>query len=355
VTPVDEERRKILNRRKGFAAPLAVLAVAGIALTAWTSLAGASRNGGSLTGAGSTFVQPLVSKWSGVYHASQINYSGIGSGGGIAAISSRSVDFGASDAPLSSDQFSACHGCVQIPWAFSATSIPYNVSGVGYGLKLTGPILAGIYLGKITRWNDSRIKGINPKVKLPDEKITPIYRSDGSGTSYNFTDYLSHVSKAWRNKIGRSTQPNFPTGVGARGSSGVAGLLGRTPGGITYVDVAYSLKSKFKIAAIRNRANKFQLPGLRQIQAAAASITKLRNSQNAYTAVDPNPRQPKAYPICTFTWAIVPLKTGKAAELKRFIDWALTKGQPYGPKLLFVPLPQVVKQAARKTVARIHT
>jgi phosphate transport system substrate-binding protein len=348
-------RGETLNRRRSFAAALALLAVAGVALTAWTSIAGASSAGGSLTGAGSTFVQPLVSKWSSVYHWSKINYSGIGSGGGIAAISARSVDFGASDAPLSPDQFSACHGCVQIPWAFSATSIPYNVSGVGYGLKLTGPIVASIYLGKITRWNDRRIKAINPKVKLPDEKITPIYRSDGSGTTYNFTDYLSHVSKPWKSKIGKGTLVSFPAGVGARGSSGVSGTLSRTPGGITYVDVAYSLKNKFKIAALGNRAGKFELPGLRQIRAAAASITKLRNSQNAYTAVDPNPRQPTAYPICTFTWVIAPLKTGKAAELKRFIDWALTKGQPYGPKLLFVPLPQVVKQAARKTVPLIHT
>jgi phosphate transport system substrate-binding protein len=347
-----------LNRKRNLAALLAVLVVAGTALAAWTSLAGASptrQNAGSLQGAGSTFVFPLVSKWSTVYKASQVNYSAIGSGGGIASITARTVDFGASDAPLSPDQFSGCKGCVQIPWTFSATSIPYNVSGVGYGLKLTGPILASIYLGKITKWNDRRIKAINPGVKLPDQKITPIYRSDGSGTSYNFTDYLSHVSKAWKNKVGKGTQVNFPTGVGARGSSGVAGALGRTPGGITYVDVAYSLKNHFTIAKVKNRAGKFQLPGLHQIEAAAAAITKLRNSQNAYTAVDPNPRQPKAYPICTFVWVIVPLKTSKAPELKKFIDWALTKGQAYGPKLLFVPLPTIVKKASRKTLARIHT
>jgi phosphate transport system substrate-binding protein len=143
--------------------------------------------------------------------------------------------------------------------------------------------------------------------------------------------------------------------VGARGSSGVAAKLSSTPGGITYVDVAYSLKNKFKIAKLKNRAGKYQLPGLKQIQAAASSIIKLRNSQNAFTAVDPNPRAPKAYPICTFTWAIVPLKTSKAPELKRFIDWALTKGQSFGPKLLFVPLPDAVKKQSRKTLTRIHT
>ncbi|MDQ2909766.1 MAG: phosphate ABC transporter substrate-binding protein PstS, partial [Actinomycetota bacterium] len=301
-----------MNRKRSLAALLIVLVATGTALAAWTSLAGASGNRGSLTGAGSTFVYPLVSKWSTSYHASQINYSAIGSGGGIAAITARTVDFGASDAPLTPDQLTACKGCTQIPWAFSATSIPYNVSGVGYGLKLTGPILANIYLGKITKWNDSRIKAINPKVKLPDEKIVPLFRSDGSGTTYNFTDYLSHVSKEWKSRVGKSTQVNFPTGVGARGSSGVAGALGRTPGGITYVDVAYSLKNKFKIAAMKNRAGRFQLPGIRQIQAAAASLKKVTNKQNAYTVVDPNPRAPKAYPICTFTWVIVPLKTSKA-------------------------------------------
>jgi phosphate transport system substrate-binding protein len=346
-----------VNRKRISAAILVVGALAATTLTAWTSFAGAStaRQTGSLTGAGSTFVVPLVSQWTSNYHASQVNYSGIGSGGGIAAITARTVDFGASDAPMTPDQFSACKGCVQIPWAFSATSIPYNVSGVGYGLKLTGPILANIYLGKIKKWNDKQIRAINLGVKLPGEDITPIFRSDGSGTSFNFTDYLSHVSNEWKSKIGKGTQPSFPTGVGARGSSGVAAKLSSTPGGITYVDVAYSLKNKFKIAKLKNRAGKFQLPGIRQIQSAANSLTKLRNSQNAYTAVDPNPRAPKAYPICTFTWAIVPLKTGKAPELKKFIDWALTKGQAFGPKFLFVPLPTSVKKVARKTLNRVHS
>ncbi len=340
--------------RKRITAVLAAVTVTAAALTAWTSLASA-RQAANLSGAGSTFVVPLVTTWTQNYHGSQVSYSGIGSGGGIAAITARSVDFGASDAPLTPDQASACKGCVQIPWAFSATSIPYNVSGVGYGLKLTGPILADIYLGNIKKWNSSRIKAINPGVNLPNENITPIYRSDGSGTSYNFTDYLSHVSKAWKNKIGKGTQPSFPAGIGARGSSGVAAKLTSTKGGITYVDVAYSLKNHFKIAKIRNRAGKYQLPGLRQIQAAADSIVKLRNSQNAFTAVDPNPRKPKAYPICTFTWVIVPLKTSKAADLKKFITWALNTGQSYGPKLLFVPIPKAVKKVGLKTVTRIHT
>jgi phosphate transport system substrate-binding protein len=353
---VKTERRDV-NRNRATAAALAVLGLTAAVLTAWTSLAAATpaKQTATLTGAGSTFVVPLVTKWTQQYKPTQIAYSGIGSGGGIAAITARTVDFGASDAPMTPDQFSACKGCAQIPWAFSATSIPYNVSGVGYGLKLTGGIIAGIYGGSIKYWDNPEIKKINKGVKLPHENVVPIYRSDASGTSYNFTDYLSHVSKAWKSRIGKGTQPSFPVGVGARGSSGVAAKLQSTPGGITYVDVAYSLKNKFKIAAIKNRAGKYKLPGLKQIQAAAKSIVKLRASQNAFTAVDPNPRATNAYPICTFTWVIVPLKTSKASSLKPFVKWALTKGQSYGPKLLFVDLPDSVRKAGLKTLGRVHS
>jgi phosphate transport system substrate-binding protein len=346
-----------VNRKRATAAVLAVLGVTTVTLTAWTSLAGASstRQNGTLVGAGSTFVAPLVAKWQANYRPSKVVYSAIGSGGGIAAITARTVDFGASDAPLTNDQFSACKSCVQIPWTFSATSIPYNITGIGGGLKLTGPILAAIYGGSIKYWDNSAIQKLNNGKNLPHEKITPIFRSDGSGTSYNFTDYLSHVSKTWKNKVGKGTQPSFPVGVGARGSSGVAAKLKSTPGGITYIDVAYSLKNHFTIAKMKNRAGRYQLPGLTQIKAAAAAIVKLKNRQNAFTAVDPNPRQPKAYPICTFVWVIVPLKTSKAPELKKFINWALSSGQSYGPKLLFVPVPKAVKKAGLKTLARIHS
>jgi len=346
-----------VNRKRATAATLAVLALAALTLTAWTSLAGASpaRQTGTLTGAGSTFVVPLVAKWTQSYHPSKIAYSGIGSGGGIAAITARTVDFGASDAPLSPDQFKACKGCVQVPWAFSATSIPYNVSGVGFGLKLTGKIIAGMYGGSIKYWDNPAIKKINKGVNLPHDKVVPIWRSDGSGTSYNFTDYLSHVSKAWKSSVGKGTQPSFPVGVGARGSSGVAAKLKSTPGGITYVDVAYSLNNHFKIAKIQNRAGKFELPGLIQIRAAAKSLKRLQSKDNSITVVDPNPRAKTAYPICTFTYVVLPLKTGKAAELKKFVDWALTKGQTYGPKLRFVELPKIVRQAARKTLSRVHS
>jgi len=334
---------------------MSLVALAVVVFAAWTGLAAASSQKASLTGAGSTFVAPLVSQWISHYSAASINYSGVGSGAGIAAISSRQVEFGASDAPMTPDQFAGCHGCVQIPWAFSATSIPYNVSGVGYGLKLTGPILADIYLGHVKKWNDKRIQALNKGVKLPDENIVPIYRSDASGTSFNFSDYLSHVSKEWKNKIGKGTQPAFPSGVGARGSSGVAAKLGSTQGGITYVDIAYAYKNHYKIAKIQNRAGKFVLPTIKSLRAATASVKRVTRKDNAISVVDPPKSQSKAYPICTFTWVILPVQSSKAADLRKFVDWAVTKGQSFGPKLLFLPLPKAVQAAARHTLARVHS
>jgi phosphate transport system substrate-binding protein len=338
-----------VSRRTIIAAALAVAA-----LVFGASFAAASSTGGSLKGAGSSFVFPLVSQWQANYKNAQITYGSVGSGAGIAAITARTVDFGASDAPLTKDQASACNGCQQIPWALSATSIPYHVPGIAYGLKLTGKILANIYLGHITKWNDSSIKKINPGVNLPDLKITPVYRSDGSGTSWNFTDYLSSISKEWKSKVGVGTQPNFPVGIGGRGSSGLAGVVSRTDGAIGYVDVAYSLKNGFKFAKVQNRAGKFQLPGLRGIAAAAATITRVPRS-GELSIVNPTKSQPKAYPICTFTYVIAPLKANKAATLKQFISWAITSGQKYGPPLKFLPLPKVVQTADRAFVRKIHS
>jgi phosphate transport system substrate-binding protein len=332
-----------------------IAAATAVALLAYgASFAAASDRGGSLKGAGSTFVFPLVSQWQANYKNAQITYGSVGSGAGIAAITARTVDFGASDAPLTTDQAKACKGCQEIPWALSATSIPYHVPGVDYGLKLTGPILANIYLGHITKWNDSRIKKINPGVKLPNLKITPVYRSDGSGTSYNFSDYLSSVSKEWKSKVGVGTQPSFPTGIGGRGSVGVAAAVSRTDGAIGYVDIAYSLKSGFKVAKVQNRAGKFQLPGLRGIAAAAATIRKVPKS-GELSIVDPPKSQELAYPVCTFTYVIVPVKSSKASTLKQFVSWAITSGQKYGPPLKFYPLPKLVQNADRALLRRIHS
>ncbi len=346
------EGEEIPLSKRTFIAALLTLAFAA-ALVAGTA---GARGAGSLNGAGATFPAPLIALWQQSYHASTINYNPIGSGGGIQAITNKQVDFGASDAPLTKDQFAACP-CVQIPWALSATSVPYNIPGTGYGLHMTGPLLADIYLGKVDYWDNPKIKKINPGKSLPHVKITPIFRSDGSGTTYNFTDYLSKVSREFRNKVGNSTQVNFPAGIGARGSSGVAAALKRTEGGLTYVDVAYSLKNHFKIFKIQNRAKKWTLPGIRSILAAASLVKKVSGS-NEMHIVDPpaNKKYAAAYPICTFTYALLQKSTDKASDVKAFVKWAVTKGQtvPGAQKLLFVPIPKVVQTAAIKTLSKVH-
>jgi phosphate transport system substrate-binding protein len=310
----------------------------------------------TLNGAGATFPQPLISIWQQRYTRDQINYNGIGSGGGIAAITNRTVDFGASDAPLTPDQFSACRGCLQVPWVLSATALMYNLEGVKNALHLNGAVIAGIYLGQITTWNDQRIRRLNPGVNLPNQRITPVYRSDSSGTTFNFTDYLSTVNAAFKSRVGSaSTTVNWPTGVGARGSSGLAGVVTRTEGAIGYADVAYALKNKIKFAAVQNRSGKWATPGLRGIRAAAAADKRF-SSTNALSIVNP-PKGKKflrAYPICTYSYVIVPLQSSKAAELKNFINWAVTTGQRFGPPLIFEPLPRYVVTRVQTQLRRVR-
>jgi phosphate transport system substrate-binding protein len=341
---------------------LTLLAAVVIALLA-VAAAGARSGADELTGAGATFPFPLISKWVPAYDQAtgvHVNYSAIGSGGGIAAITNRTVDFGASDAPLTPDQFSAAvkdgAGVLQIPWALSATAVMYSVPGAPPHIKLTGKIVADMYLGKIEKWNDAAITKLNPGVNMPDLKVTPIFRSDGSGTTYNFTDYLSSASPEFKSKVGTATQVNFPAGVGGRGSSGVSGILSRTDGGVAYADVAYALANKFKFARVQNRAGKFQLPGLRGITAAASTVTKVPAS-NEMHIVNPPKSEPLAYPICTFTYVLVPAKTAKAPQLRRFIFWALTQGQKkdYTAKLLFVPIPKPVLVASEKTLKQVKS
>jgi phosphate transport system substrate-binding protein len=334
----------------------AVIAVSAVVVAA-SSATPARPAADELKGAGATFPFPLISQWLPAYERAtgvKVSYNPVGSGAGIQAITDRSVDFGASDAPLTADQFRACKGCVQIPWVLSANAVMYNLDGVKNNLHITGPIIADIYLGRITRWNSPRIRALNRGVNLPNEKITPIFRSDASGTTYNLTDYLSKVSPAFKRRVGRSTQVNFPVGVGGRGSSGVSGVLSRTNGGIAYADIAYALKNRLQFFNVRNKAGKFQSPGIRGIRAAASTVKKVPKN-NEMHLVDPPKSKPLAYPICTFSYVLVPLKSSKAAMLRRFIAWATTTGQTMGLKLLFVPIPKVVRTASRKTLARVKT
>jgi phosphate transport system substrate-binding protein len=346
----NEEEKKPVKRF----ATLTTVALAAIIATAAT----ASTKGDTLKGAGSTFVSPLVQTWQQPYESAtgvHVDYNPIGSGGGIQAITNRTVDFGASDAPLTADQFNACNGCVQIPWTASSTSISYNLSGAPPHLKITGPVLANIYLGKITKWNDSALKQLNPGVNLPDTGITPIFRSDGSGTTYNFTDYLSKVSPEFKSKIGVGTQVNFPTGTGGRGSSGVSAVLSRTNGGIIYVDVAFALRSHFSFFAVKNKAGKYQLPGTRAIKAAMATVKHV-TPDNKISIVDPPKTAPLAYPICTFTYVILPTKSDHAAALRKFVFWGMTNGvKRFGPSLRFVQIPPVVLSASERTLKKVQS
>jgi phosphate transport system substrate-binding protein len=384
--------------RRGFLVSISALALALITSVSCASGANAKHAAATLNGGGSSFVFPLVSAWTPAFKSETgitVNYNAIGSGAGIAAVSNRSVDFGASDAPLTPDQQATCNGCLTIPWAFSATAVAYNGTDLPPHLRITGPVLADIYLGKIKNWSDPAIKALNPGVTLPDKALTPIFRSDSSGTSFNFTQYLTAVSPEWSSKIGTGTQPAFPAGVGGAKSSGVSALLTKTNGGICYVDVAYAIKSGFGLFAIKNRTGVFVLPGLRQITATAGLVTtaKADSTGLVLSVVDPpKPSLPKfkpikaksrtqralilkyrarvlakartknkklaiAYPICTFTYVIVPKQANQADALKTFFTWALTKGQgsTYGPPLRFVAIPKAVRKTSLSLLSQIHT
>src|SRR5690242_14260088 len=222
-----------------------IAAMAFVLVASATALAAPSKQSGTtITGAGSTFVAPLVQQWAapvGAAYGYELQYSPVGSGAGITAVTSRTVDFGASDAPLTPDQFAACKGCMQIPWALSATSVIYNLPGVKNLLHMNGATLAKIFMGQITQWDDPAIKKLNKGVALPGTKIAIVHRSDNSGTTFNFTDYLSSASPQWKSQYSTGVAVNWPVGTGQRGSSGVAGGVSQTPGAIGYVDVAYAL------------------------------------------------------------------------------------------------------------------
>jgi phosphate transport system substrate-binding protein len=339
---------------------LALVVLAGAVTAVAVGVAGASTKrhaGTTITGAGSTFVQPLVSQWIsplGSAYGYELQYSGVGSGAGVSAITSRTVDFGASDAPLTPDQFSACNGCEQIPWALGATAVLYNLPGVKNLLHMDGPTLANIFMGKITTWNDPAIAKLNPGVSLPSTKISIAHRSDNSGTTFNFTDFLSSASPSWNSAIGKGVAVNWPVGSGGKGSSGVAALVSQTPGTIGYADIAYALHNHLSYFAIKNKSGKYATPGLRGMLSAALSQPKPA-ADNSLSIVNPPKKYANAYPISTFTYVIVPLQSSKAPDLKKFLFWAVTKGQTYGPKLLFAPLPKTVLVVAEKAIAKIHS
>jgi len=338
---------------------VALAAACGSSGSSTTTVTKSSSSGGGnskvLTGAGSTLVYPLVSQWEPDYSTKTgvtITYGAIGSGGGIDQITARAVDFGASDAPLTTDQATACKSCLQIPWALGATTVAYNVSGVPDHLKLTGPVIADIFLGTITTWNDSKIKALNPGVSLPSTKITPIYRSDGSGDSFVFSSYLSAVSPTFQSKIGASTQPPFSVGTAAAKNSGVAASIQSTNGAIGYVALSYIAPDALHSALIQNAAGQYPVPGVPSIKAAANAVTTV-NSDGSIPLVNPPASATGAYPMSTYTYAIVPKSATNAATLKAFLTYAITDGQAFGPPLGFPELPAAIVAHDKQEIAKI--
>jgi phosphate transport system substrate-binding protein len=331
------------------------LAVAVAACGSSSSDSSGGSSGSPLVGAGSTLVAPLMSKWQSDYASKAeetVTYGAIGSGGGIDQITSRTVDFGASDAPLTEEQFEEADGVEQIPWALSGTVPAYNVSGAPDNLKLSGGVLADIYLGKITSWDDPAIAKLNSGASLPSTKITPVYRSDGSGDTFAFTNYLSTISPEFKSKVGTSTQVKFPTGVGAEKNDGVAAAISQTDGAIGYVGLAYALSNELSMPLIENSAGEFPEPGVKSVEAAADAVNKVGPNNEISLAALPSSAK-GAYPISTYTYVIVPLESEKADALKKFITYAIGPGQEFGPDLDFAPLPKQVVAAGKKAIAKI--
>ncbi len=328
----------------------------GVAITAILVMATgvASASAAGLTGAGSTLVAPLMANWINGFEIKEgipVKYGAVGSGAGIAQITARTVDFGASDAPLTPEQAAKCNGCVQIPWALTATGIGFHIPGVKK-LNLTGKLLAGIYFGKVTNWNDPKIKKINPKAHLPNLPITPVFRSDGSGDTYAFTNYLSKISPAWRSEVGYATSVQFRAGVGAKGNSGVTSTVNSTNGSIGYISASYLIAAGLGAVALQNKAGNYELPNLKNIESAASAVTKVPSS-NEINITNPPKKATIAYPLSTFTYAIVPHSAPQKGFLQQFLNYAITKGQVYGAALDFAPLPKVVLSAAKSSIGAL--
>lgn len=314
-----------------------------IAVLALAAMVGANAQAAEITGAGASFVFPVMSKWSADYNAAtqhRVNYQSIGSGGGIAQIKAATVDFGSSDAPLSPEDLAAS-GLYQFPSVSGGVVPVVNIPGLELGkIRFTGPILADIFLGKVTNWNDPVIAAVNPGVTLPDLRITVVHRSDGSGTTFNWVNYLSKVSVAWREKVGEGTSVRWPTGVGGKGNEGVAAYTKQIKGAIGYVELSYALVNKLNYAAVRNSSGNFIVPSNASIAAAAASAD-WANAKD-FSLVITNAPGADAYPISATNFILMH-KTPKNAESAKqaldFFTWAYANGDEAATQLGYVPLP----------------
>ena len=336
--------------------PLAVIALAGFACAKGAdskrndSSSAVQRSSGSvdLTGAGATFPYPIYSKWISDYAAQtgvKINYQSIGSGGGIKQLQEQTVDFGASDAPMTDAEMAKAKGgpVMHIPTVIGAVAVTYNLPDLTQPLKLSGPLIADIFAGRVTKWNDSRIAALNAGVTLPSRDILVVHRSEGSGTTFVFTDYLSSVSPAWAAKPGKGKEVQWPVGLGGRNNDGVAGQVKQTPGAIGYVELAYAKQNKMAVAAIQNAAGKFVEPSVESATAAAQGALAKMGATTDYRVSIVNASGESAYPISSFTWLLVyrnPSDTVKARKLNDFIRWALSSGEQSASQLDYAPLPQ---------------
>jgi len=311
-------------------------------------------SGAALTGAGATFPYPLYSKWFGTYAAKtgvKINYQSIGSGGGIRQLSEQTVNFGASDAPMSDAELAKAKGgeVLHIPTALGAVVLVYNVPGISGALKLSGDVIAAIYQGQITKWNDARIASLNPGIKLPASDILVVHRSDGSGTSYVFTDYLANVSPTWATKPGKGKEVQWPVGLGAKGNEGVAGQVKQTPGAIGYVELAYAKQNGMTTASVRNANGEFVAPSVEAVTAAAAGAASKLPPNTDYRVSIVNAAGTGVYPISSFTWIILYAKqadSAKGKQLTDFLRWALSEeGQGMEAALDYAPLPEAMRTA----------
>ena len=317
-----------------------------------------------INGAGASFPNPIYSKWFDEFHKvhsnAQINYQSVGSGAGIKQVTEGTVDFGASDGPMNDDQIKAFtdkhgFGILHFPTVLGAAVPTYNVPGVAGALNFTPEALAGIFLGKVTKWNDPSIAGANKGVNLPANDIVVVHRSDGSGTTYIWTDYLSKVSDEWKSKVGKGASINWPVGLGGKGSEGVAGLIKQTPNSIGYVELIYAAQNNIPFGTVKNASGKFVKADLAGVSAAAAGAAK--DMPEDFRVSITNAPGANAYPISSFTWLLIPAKFSDAAKrdaMKDFLKWSLADGQTFAESLSYAKLPKEVVAKETKALASIQ-
>jgi phosphate transport system substrate-binding protein len=317
-----------------------------------------------LNAAGATFPYPMYSKWFDVYHTQhpniQINYQSIGSGGGIRQVLAGTVDFGASDGPMTDDQIKEFKdkrgmGILHFPTVLGADVPSYNIEGISSDLNFTQKALAGIYLGTITKWNDPEITKANPGVKLPASDIIVVHRSDGSGTTYIWTDFLSKISDEWKNKVGKGTSVNWPVGLGGKGNEGVSGLVKQTPNSIGYIELIYAVQNNIPYGKVQNAVGKFVKADLAGVTAAAAGAAK--DMPDDFRVSITNAPGATAYPISSFTWLLIPAQisdAGKRDAIKDFLKWMVNDGQNYNEALSYAKLPKPIVAKELKAISLIQ-